>query len=230
MNRFYILFISLLVSCASEQEQEVFNVIGDYFESKVTHTKGFSSELGKSNVSYINLNIKGGPYINTIRPKVMAAYAATLLYTNLGDEAANKYTNIIISLFENETQKNPIYTQSYTIETIRNIAVLSAQFQEAEQILMHDSSSKLYDLLEEKYKSQEEKERFVSVIEKMKIDRSGVTSVKLLGVELLINSDTKERFLSFSGHVEWGNNLHTEISVRTAEDPNNKSIIHLNIK
>ena len=230
MKKLLTAFILLLVACASEQEEKAFTVIGDYYGAKVTYTKGFSSEVGKKTVKNINLNIKGGPYIGVENSKELAAYAAVLLYVNLSDEEADKYTHVTIKLFEDEPEKEAIYSSTYDIETIRNIAALSANFQKAEEILLNGTSNEIYELISEKNRVAGEKERFVSVVEKMKIERSGIKSIKLLGVGLLINNDTKERFLSFNGQVNWGNDISTAMIVRTSEDPNIEGVTHLNIK
>lgn len=230
MKKLVTAILILLVACASEQEQEAFKIIGDYYGAKVTHTKGFSSEVGKETVNYINLDIKGGPYINPENAKQIAAYAAALLYVNLSDDEAAKYTDIQISLFEDETQKEPIYKRTYGIKTVQNIAALSANFQNAEQLLLNGTPGELYDLLVEKYRSPEQKENFVAVIEKMKTQRSDIKSIKLLGAELLINNETKERFLSFIGQIEWGNDTSSEMTIRTTEDPNTKGLMNIDIK
>ena len=230
MKNLVIAFTLLLVACASDQEEKAFNVIGDYYGAKVTYTKGFSSEVGKKTVKKISLHIKGGPYIGVENSKELAAYAAALLYVNLSDEEADKYTHITVKLFEDDPEKEAIYSSTYDIETIRNIAALSANFQKAEELLLNGTPNEIYELISEKNRVAGEKERFVSVIEKMKIDRSGIESVKLLGVGLLINNDTKERFLSFNGQVNWGNDISTAMIVRTSEDPNIEGVTHLNIK
>ncbi|WP_068760847.1 hypothetical protein [Aequorivita soesokkakensis] len=223
-------FTLLLVACTTEQEEKAFSIIGDYYGAKVTSTKGFSSQVGKKNQNYINLYLKGGPYIGVEDSKKLAAYAAVLFYVNLSEEEVSKYTQIQVSLFENKTQKDPIYNTTYDVETLRNIAALSTNFQKAGELLLNGTPSEIYELIAEKNRVPGEKEQFESVIEKMKIERSGIKSVKLLGVELLINNDTKERFLSFNGEVKWGNDTATAMTVRTSEDPKIKGITNLNIK
>src|SRR5690606_16774526 len=115
MKRLLTAVILLLVACASEEEQNAFNVIGDYYGAKVTYIKGFSSEVGKKSEKNITLNLKGGPYISTEKPDQLAVYAAVLLYVNLSDEDAHKYTHIKINLFEKETETEAIYQRTYDI-------------------------------------------------------------------------------------------------------------------
>lgn len=230
MKKLLAVFIILLVSCASEQEEEAFKVIGDYYDAKVTYTKGFSSEVGKKSEKHITLNLKGGPYINAKKPDQLAVYAAVLLYANLSNDEVNKYTHIKINLFEKETETEAIYNRTYEIETIRNIASKSENFQKAAQLLLDGKPEDIYNLLIKDYQNPQEKERFVSVINDMNTERNGIKSIKLLGVELLIDNNTKERFLSFNGQVEWENAMTTAISVRTFEDVSINGLIHLNIK
>jgi hypothetical protein len=230
MKKLLTAFILLLVACASEQEQNAFNVIGDYYNAKVTYTKGFSSEVGKKTENYINLNIKGSPYLSTVKPEELAVYAAVMLYVNLSDEEANKYTHIKINLFNDQTEVEANYNRTYDIETIQNIASKSQYFQKAEQFLLEGNPGEIYDLIDEKYRSEQEKERFVSVIEQMKTEREGIKSIKLLGVGLLIDNNTKARYLAYNGQIEWGNEMTTDMTVRVFEDENINNVIHLNIK
>lgn len=230
MKRLLTAFILLLVACASEEEQNTFNVIGDYYGAKVTYTKGFSSEVGKKSEKHITLNLKGGPYIETEKPDQLAVYAAVLLYVNLSDENANKYTHIKINLFDDQTQNEAIYKRTYDIATIKNIASKSENFQKTAQLLLDGAPEDIYNLLIKSYRNPQEKDDFVSVINKMHTERSGIKSIKLLGVELLIDNNTKERYLGFNGQVEWENDMKTAMSVRTFEDATIKGLIHLNIK
>ena len=230
MKKLLTTLILLIVACASEEEQNAFNVIGDYYGAKVTYTKGFSSEVGKESEKYITLNLKGGPFIETEKPEQLAVYVAVLLYVNLSDDEVNKYTHIKINLFEKETETEAIYQRTYDIGTIKNIASKSENFQKAAQLLLDGAPGDIYNLLKEDYRNPQEKERFVSVINGMNTERSGIKSIKLLGVELLIDNNTKASYLGFNGQVEWENDMKTAMSVRTFEDANIKGLIHLNIK
>ena len=229
MKRLVIVFLLFLVACASGQDQKPFDIVAEYFEAKVTYTTGFSNKVGKKNVKYIDLNIMGGPYVNTEPPKQLSAYAAVLLYTNLSDEDRAKYTHIQINLFRNEAQKETDRTYNYDINTIHNLATLSANFQKVEEMLLNNTPDDIYNLFVEKNKPPD-LNRFVPYFKEKSIERSGVKSVKLLGVTSLIDDGAKERYIGFNGQVEWGNADTTIVMIETYRDPTIKGITYIDVQ
>jgi hypothetical protein len=227
-----LLFVVLisLTACASENEKKAFNLISEYFGTKVSYTKGFSKEVGRKDVDYISLALKGGEYVSTIASYKLSACAAMLFYTQMDEKELNKYSHIKISIFNNDTAKVAKYTNTYQFQTIKDIAIQSESFYLAAQKLQSDSTIELYNLLPEQYRSASVQGRFVKAVEKMKMDRGGIDSVKLVGISLVIDHTTKERYLNFTGMVKWKNNNKTPFVVATSEDHNIKGVKNFHVK
>lgn len=229
MKGLVVVYILFLVACASGQDKKPFDIVAEYFGAKVSYTTVYSNAIGKKKLNFLDLNIKGGPYITTEPPKPLSAYAAVLLFTNLSDEDAAKYTHLKINLFSSETQKETSNTYTYDVETIRNVALLSANFKKVKEMLLNGTTHNLYDLFIEKSNASELKE-FIAYVEELRKERSGIKAVKLLGVTSLIDDNTKERFLGFNGQIEWGNSDKTVVMIETSEDPSIEGINFIDIK
>ncbi|SHG70179.1 hypothetical protein [Winogradskyella jejuensis] len=225
-----LIFAVLSISCASDQEQEAFAHIGNYYNAEVNFTKGFSSKVGKETENYIALKIKNSPYEKRIKEDQLSVYAATLLLENLNDEEIDKYTHIKVNFFhETDSEEKADSLISYKIETIKNVSRKSQVFKNTVNALLNASGVDVFRMLDEKYRDPKREQGFAEAINSMKIERNGVKAIKLLGVEALVDKTTRERYLGYNGEIAWGNNTNSYLSVRTFEDPKNDDIIFLNL-
>ena len=217
----FLLFTTALffLSCASEEEQKAFKVIEDYYGTKVEFSKGFSKSMGKKDINTLNIDLKGGEYLKLVPAERLAPYAAVLLNVNIADEEIAKYSHIKVRLFEEETDSAAFYDNIYDVKTIQNISSKSVYFQEAADLLQKKSIDGLYEMLPSDHRSEADKIKFAEEIDKMVQTRGEISSIKLVGVNLIINNKTKKRYLDYQGLVLWGNGELTPIYIAAAEDP-----------
>lgn len=215
----YLIFGFLCFSCASEEEQKAFKIIEDYYGTKVEFSKGFSKSMGKKDINTLNIDLKGGEFLKVVPPERLAPYAAVLLNVNLEDEDVEKYSHIKVRLFEEETDTAAFYDNIYDVKTIQNISVKSVYFQEAADLLQKRAIDGLYDMLPSDHKSEADKIKFAEEIDKMVQQRGEISSIKLVGVNLIINNKTKKRYLDYQGLVSWANGELTPIYIAASEDP-----------
>ena len=215
----YLIFGFLCFSCASEEEQKAFKIIEDYYGTEVEFSKGFSKSMGKNDINTLNIDLKGGEFLKVVPPERLAPYAADLLNVNLEDEDVEKYSHIKVRLFEEETDTAAFYDNIYDVKTIQNISVKSVYFQEAADLLQKRAIDGLYDMLPSDHKSEADKIKFAEEIDKMVQQRGEISSIKLVGVNLIINNKTKKRYLDYQGLVSWANGEMTPIYIAASEDP-----------
>ncbi len=229
-----ILFISftLCFSCASDQEQIAFDNIAEHFKAQVNFSKGFSSKNGQKTQNFIALRIRNSPYTKKIKSDQLSVYASTMLVKSLTEEELSEYTHIKANFLSGveATDKQQDSINVYKIETLKNIANKSKGFFDTADALKNGKDADLYKMLGEKYRNPQEESSFEKAIANMKAERKGVLAIKLLGVEALVDKNTKEPYLGFNGEIKWGNYSTSLLHVRTFKNPKINDILFLNIK
>ena len=189
-NLTIIIFLLLLMSCASENEKKALDEIANIYSAKTSYSKNFNSSMGKT-IEEFNVKVSNSEMLDTLPKGPAASNIAVETYNNLNKEEKEKYSAINVALIskDNDTTKF-----SYPISILKDVAPKSIVFNDFSNDIVNHRFSAL-----DKYKDKEYIPKSVSgFMEKNIIDRENAFgTLKQYKPVLIIEDDNN--ILKFVG-------------------------------
>ena len=93
----------VLTGCASENESQALEDIGNYYGCQASFKKGVSTSTEEGSRKTFTIELSGGKILSELEPEKVASHAAYMLYRRLSKEERINYTHVVCIIDQKRT-------------------------------------------------------------------------------------------------------------------------------
>lgn len=217
-----LLSVTLLSSCASENQQKALDEVAKTYNATTGFTKGFSNDI-----TYFRITVADSDIIDDAQVVSAASNIALMVYDNFTEEERKDYTHIEVEISKKSNPNDKI-TRNYEVSTLVAPNKQAKIFDNFSNAVKSGDFQLMASLIDPQYRKAEDAETIKTYIQKFIDDNGKIIEFRRTGYGLRVFDNNTTNY-EFTGIFVFENNKHLNYNVQTYDDVNSQYIYGFHI-